>query len=236
MSSIVHTKILAEHDRYRTNLQVLRGIATLEVMKGMIVLLAAVGILLMVRREDPWYIADGLLRLLHISPDHHFAQVFLDWADSLTNAKIWTVAAAALSYPVLRFIEAYGLWYARAWAEWIALISGALYLPFEIYKLVHRQSLFHVAVLLINLAVVFYMAYALKTGQNTHHHIHPQVMTALSVRRKATLDEFLAILLDGDRHFLLGPMVLIGSVQNICGRHRWINGHCVAANSAHFGR
>jgi uncharacterized membrane protein (DUF2068 family) len=174
MSSIVHTKILAEHDRYRTNLQVLRGIATLEVMKGMIVLLAAVGILLMVRREDPWYIADGLLRLLHISPDHHFAQVFLDWADSLTNAKIWTVAAAALSYSVLRFIEAYGLWYARAWAEWIALISGALYLPFEIYKLVHRQSLFHVAVLLINLAVVFYMAYALKTGQNTHHHIHPQ--------------------------------------------------------------
>jgi uncharacterized membrane protein (DUF2068 family) len=174
MSSIVHTKILAEHDRYRTNLQVLRGIATLEVMKGMIVLLSAVGILLMVRREDPWYIADGLLRLLHISPDHHFAQVFLDWADSLTTAKIWTVAAAALSYSVLRFIEAYGLWYARAWAEWIALISGTLYLPFEIYKLVHRQSLFHVSVLLINLAVVFYMAYALKTGQSTHHHIRHQ--------------------------------------------------------------
>jgi uncharacterized membrane protein (DUF2068 family) len=138
----------------------------------MIVLLAAVGILLMMRREDPWDIADGLLRLLHISPDHHFAQVFLDWADSLTIAKIWTVAAAALSYSVLRFIEAYGLWYARAWAEWIALISGTLYLPFEIYKLIHRQNLFHVSVLLINLAVVFYMAYALKTGQSTHRIKH----------------------------------------------------------------
>ena len=173
MNSIVHTKILTARDRYRTNLQVLRGIATLEVTKGMIVLLAAVGILLVVRREDPWDIADGLLRLLHISPDHHFAQVFLDWADSLTNAKLWTVAGAALAYSVLRFIEAYGLWYARAWAEWIALISGMLYLPFEIYKLIHKQSLFHVSVLLINLAVVFYMAYALKTGQSTHH-IHQQ--------------------------------------------------------------
>ena len=81
MNSIVHTKILTARDRYRTNLQVLRGIATLEVTKGMIVLLAAVGILLVVRREDPWDIADGLLRLLHISPDHHFAQVFLDWAE-----------------------------------------------------------------------------------------------------------------------------------------------------------
>ena len=172
MNSIVHTKILTAHDRYRTNLQVLRGIATLEVTKGMIVLLAAIGILLMVRSEDPWDIADGLLRLLHISPDHHFAQVFLDWADSLTTAKLWTVAAAALAYSVLRFIEAYGLWYARAWAEWIALISGTLYLPFEMYKLIHKQSLFHVSVLLINLAVVFYMAYALKTGAGTHHIRH----------------------------------------------------------------
>jgi|ERR1700733_5510688 len=173
MSSIVHTKILTAHDRYKANLQVLRGIATLELTKGMIVLLAAAGILLMVRREDPWDIADGLLRLLHISPDHHFAQVFLDWADSLTTAKLWTVAAVALAYSILRFIEAYGLWYARAWAEWIALISGALYLPFEIYKVIHRQNLFHVSLLLINLAVVFYMAYVLKTGQSTHR-IHHQ--------------------------------------------------------------
>jgi uncharacterized membrane protein (DUF2068 family) len=65
-------------------------------------------------------------------------------------------------------VEAYGLWYARAWAEWIALISGALYLPFEIYKVAHRQSLFHVSILLLNLAVVFYMIYALKTGTSLH--------------------------------------------------------------------
>src|ERR1700689_789570 len=168
MSSIVHTKIVTACDKHDTNLQVLRGIATLELTKGMIVLLAAIGILLMMRREDPWDIADGLPQLLHISPDHHFAQVFLDWADSLTTAKIWTVAAVGVSYSVLRFVEAYGLWYARAWAEWIALISGAIYLPFEIYKVIPRQSLFHISVLLINVAVVLYMVYELKTGESLH--------------------------------------------------------------------
>src|ERR1700682_6674562 len=137
MSSIVHTKIVSACDKHNANLPVLRGIATLEVTKGMIVLLAACGILLMVHREDPWDIADGLLRLLHISPDHHFAQVFLDWADSLTEKKVWAVAGVGASYSLLRFVEAYGLWYAKAWAEWIALISGTLYLPFEIYKVVH---------------------------------------------------------------------------------------------------
>ncbi|SRR5208282_2091032 len=169
MSSIVHSKIAPADAQHGASLQVLRGIATLELAKGMIVLLAACGVLLLVRREDPWDIADGLLRLLHISPDHHFAQVFLDWADSLTSAKIWTVAAAALSYSILRFLEAYGLWYARAWAEWIALISGSLYLPFEIYKLIHKQNLFHISVFLVNVAIVLYMIYALKTGDSIHH-------------------------------------------------------------------
>ena len=169
MSSIVHSKIAPADAQHGASLQVLRGIATLELAKGMIVLLAACGILLLMQREDPRDIADGLLRLLHISPDHHFAQVFLDWADSLTSAKIWTVAAAALSYSVLRFLEAYGLWYARAWAEWIALISGSLYLPFEIYKLIHKQNLFHISVFLVNVAIVLYMIYALKTGESIHH-------------------------------------------------------------------
>jgi uncharacterized membrane protein (DUF2068 family) len=154
---------------HRGSLPVLRMVASLELAKGMIVLLAACGVLLLIRREDPWDVADSLLKLLHISPDHHFAQVFLDWADSLTAARIWTVAGAALAYSVLRFVEAFGLWYARAWAEWIALISGAIYLPFEIYKVIHRQNLFHVSVLLVNVAIVLYMVYELKTGESLHH-------------------------------------------------------------------
>lgn len=153
-----------QHD---VNLQVLRGVASFELAKGLIVLAAAFGILFLVGK-DPWDIADSLLHLLHISPDHHFAQVFLDWADTLTASKLWAVAGAAAGYSILRFTEAYGLWHARAWAEWIALVSGAVYLPFEVYKLVHRQSLFHISVLVINLAIVVYMAYLLKTGQSIH--------------------------------------------------------------------
>jgi uncharacterized membrane protein (DUF2068 family) len=168
MSSIVQPKVGAAESEHGANLQVLRAVATIELTKGLIVLLSACSVLLLVHKEDPWDIADGLLRLLHISPDHHFAQAFLDWADSLTEAKVWAVAAVALAYSVLRFLEAYGLWYARAWAEWIALISGTLYLPFEIYKLIRHASLFHIGVLLVNLAVVLYMVYALRTGGSLH--------------------------------------------------------------------
>jgi uncharacterized membrane protein (DUF2068 family) len=167
MGSTVHSRAAAAPHQHDHTLQALRGIATLELAKGLVVLLAAAAILFLMHK-DPWDVADGLLHLLHISPDGHFAQRFLDWADTLTDAKLWAVAGAALAYSILRFFEAYGLWYARAWAEWIALISGSLYLPYEIYKLVHRQTLFHISVLVINLAIVLYMAYLLKTGKGIH--------------------------------------------------------------------
>ena len=41
----------------------------------------------------------------------------------------------------------------------VALISGAIYLPYEIRLLAHRMTLFHVSVFLINLAIVAFMFY-----------------------------------------------------------------------------
>lgn len=166
MSLAAHSKLAPEAEEHLAQLGVLRGIATFEMAKGLVVLLAAIGVALLMQKEDPWDIADGLLRLLHISPDHRLAQLFLDWADSLTDAKVYAVAGVAAAYSFLRFLEAYGLWYARAWAEWIALISGAMYLPFEVYNLAHRLSWIHVVVLAINLAIVLYMIYLLKTGKS----------------------------------------------------------------------
>jgi len=167
MGSTAHGRAEAVPHQHDHTLQALRGIATLELAKGLVVLLAAIAVLFLVH-QDPWDVADGLLHLLHISPDGHFAQRFLDWADTLTDAKLWAVAGTALAYSTLRFFEGYGLWHAKAWAEWIALISGSLYLPYEIYKLIHRQSLLHISVLAINVVIVVYMAYLLKTGKGIH--------------------------------------------------------------------
>jgi uncharacterized membrane protein (DUF2068 family) len=138
--------------------KVLRAVASLELSKGLIVLAAGFGVLFLLHK-DTAEMAENLLHLLHISPDHHFAHIFLRWADSLTDRKLWAVSGVATTYSTLRFVEAYGLWKARAWAEWIALVSGALYLPIEIHEILRRVNLFHVSLLLVNLAVVFYMMY-----------------------------------------------------------------------------
>jgi uncharacterized membrane protein (DUF2068 family) len=133
-------------------------VASVEFLKGLLVLLAGFGVLSLVHR-DAWDVAESFLEWLHISPETHYAQVFLNLADQVTDKKVWAVAIGALAYSSLRFAEAYGLWGARPWAEWLAMISGAIYLPFEAFELVRKPDLVRLAILLINLAVVLYMVF-----------------------------------------------------------------------------
>jgi uncharacterized membrane protein (DUF2068 family) len=140
---------------HRTRIQALRTIAAMEFAKGVAVLAAAVSLYWV----DPTDVVGSFLDFLHISPDHHLAQVLLRSADSLSNASLKSIILFACLYSGLRFAESFGLWRARAWAEWVALVSGAIYLPFEVYKLAHKVSLLHISILLINLAVVAFMFY-----------------------------------------------------------------------------
>lgn len=146
-----------EHE-HNAQLKALRAVASLEFLKGIVVLLAGCGVLSLMHR-DVWGVADSLLGFLHISPDHRYAQIFLNWADDVTDTKLLMIACGAFAYSVLRFFEAYGLWRARPWAEWLAMISGAVYVPFEVFDLVHKPTLIRGSILLINLVVVAYMVY-----------------------------------------------------------------------------
>ena len=152
---VSHAKAAERHRRRAA----LRAVASLELAKGLVVLLLGFGAVSLVHK-DAWDAAEALLRFLHVNPDHHhYAQVFLNLADNVTDKKLWALAAGAAAYSTVRFVEAYGLWLERTWAEWFALISGALYVPFEVYEVVRRTTAIHVAVLLINLVIVFYMLY-----------------------------------------------------------------------------
>jgi uncharacterized membrane protein (DUF2068 family) len=83
----------------------------------------------------------------------------MDAATRVSDARLWTIAAAALSYASVRFIESWGLWNRRVWAEWFALLSGAMYLPWEILKVSERADWERIAVLAINLIIVAYMLF-----------------------------------------------------------------------------
>lgn len=135
-----------------------RTVATIEFTKGVIVFLAGLGLFSM-RHRDIWGIAESFLEFVHANPHHRYVGVFIDLVSKISDVRLWKIAAVASVYTILRFVEAFGLWYALAWAEWLAAISGAIYVPFEVADLIRKPTPFRLLVLLVNLAIVLYMLY-----------------------------------------------------------------------------
>ena len=138
----------------------LRTVAFVEALKGVLALLVAYTFIRMLRHDvDFENAAEHLLSFLHIGLQHHWSQELLIAADKLSDTRIATVLGLAIAYATLRFFEGYGLWKQRIWAEWLAIISGAIYIPVEVYKLARRPSQWHVGILTVNVLVVLYIAW-----------------------------------------------------------------------------
>jgi uncharacterized membrane protein (DUF2068 family) len=151
----------------RRQRRVLQTVATIEFVKGIFVALMGICALLLVHK-DAWLYAESLLAVFHISTDRRIAQMFLDFADNVTDAKLWAAAWLAFAYSTLRFIEGYGLWRCRTWAEWVAAVSGTLLLPLEVRELFRRVTLLRCGVLIVNVAVVLYMVYVIMANRREH--------------------------------------------------------------------
>ncbi|AAF84024.1 hypothetical protein XF_1214 [Xylella fastidiosa 9a5c] len=63
-------------------------------------------------------------------------------------------AVVMLAYGVLHLIESWGLWRVKAWASFLGCVSAAIYLPFDIYAIIHHPGWPSWSVLAINLLVV----------------------------------------------------------------------------------
>jgi len=157
MSPSHHAGIPASrHDHHRG----LRAVAILEAAKGVLVLLAAFGFFEIIHHNvDLDAIAGNLLYFFHVNPNLRISHVVMRLAARMMDADVLTVLTIATAYSSLRFVEAYGLWRARVWAEWLAIVSGAIYLPFEIYRLIRRPTPTHWIILLVNIGVVAYIVW-----------------------------------------------------------------------------
>jgi len=69
------------------------------------------------------------------------------------------VAIGAIAYALLEGSEGVGLAMRRRWAEYLTVIATGLLIPYELYEVIRHVTLFKVGALLLNLAVVGYLAY-----------------------------------------------------------------------------
>lgn len=146
----------------------IRTVAVFEAVKGLIVVAAGFGLLSLIH-HDAQHIAEQLVRHMHLDPARRYPRVFIEAAARLNDIHLWVLAVLAGGYATLRLVEAWGLWYQRAWAEWLAAVSGGIYLPFEVYELTHGVNALRMTTFIANLLVVTVMVNALRARRRDRH-------------------------------------------------------------------
>ena len=129
-------------------------IALVEGGKGLLALLGASG-LEIVGPDSLQRWVELLINKFQFNPDHG---AFAWLLRSINPESLHFTAAAIALYGVLHLVEAFGLSRARAWASWLGCITASLYIPFEVHALVGHPGWLEVAVLTINLIVVWVLA------------------------------------------------------------------------------
>ncbi|MGC3964788.1 MAG: DUF2127 domain-containing protein [Rhodocyclaceae bacterium] len=144
----------------------LRLIALFEAAKGGIVLVAGFGLLTLIH-ADLQTVAENLVRHSHLNPASHYPRIFIDTAAHTSNSSLWLLALLAAMYSIMRLVEAYGLWFARRWAEWFAVLSAGTFIPVEIYELSRHASAIRGGVLALNILIVIYLSRSLWGERDT---------------------------------------------------------------------
>jgi uncharacterized membrane protein (DUF2068 family) len=98
---------------------------------------------------------------LNLNSGHNFVvQLLLKALLLVGNFNHTTLLAiGAIAYALLEGTEGVGLAMRRRWAEYLTVIATGILIPYEAYEVIHRPTLFKVGALLLNLAVVGYLAY-----------------------------------------------------------------------------
>jgi len=113
-----------------------------------------------------------ILHLLRLNPERKF------WADlavrvgALNEAKVLWAAAGTLIYSLFSLVEGVGLIFRIPWAGYLAIAESAFFIPIEVYELVHGFSWAIVAILGLNVLIVWYLFQNRHRLFRHHHHHH----------------------------------------------------------------
>jgi len=98
-----------------------------------------------------------LFRDLGFNVTHSKLYVLVQHALTLSPKTVTVLAIAAVVYALLEVAEGVGLWLARRWGEYLAMVATSLGLPLEIYDLTRKVSVTALVLLALNLVLVLYL-------------------------------------------------------------------------------
>ena len=155
-------------DPPRTRL-VLRLIAVERTLRGLLLLAAGIYLLFHLS-TDFGQLAERIVRRIDIDPRQHFFHRIVARLHRLHAHELKIAGIAAIGYGALELVEGTGLWLDQLWAEYLTVIATSLLIPLELYELAVRPGPWKAVGLLLNVAIVVYLARALKRRVRSSSH------------------------------------------------------------------
>lgn len=93
---------------------------------------------------------------------------------AISPAVLNWIAIGLLVYAAIQLTESVGLWLAQIWGEYFAVIASSVFLPVEVWEIVHTPTILKVVVLVVNVAAVVWLIvskrlFGVRGGQAAHH-------------------------------------------------------------------
>ena len=118
--------------------------------------------------EDLRLAFERFLHWVRLDPEHQFFADLGLKLQAITPSSLRWIASGTLLYGVLLLVESLGMMFRVFWAAWLAIGETAFFIPIEIYHLMSKFSPVVFIILLINVAVVWYLV---KNRNRLFHHI-----------------------------------------------------------------
>jgi uncharacterized membrane protein (DUF2068 family) len=120
--------------------------------------------------NDLPYEYQRLLHFLGLNADRRFFARLGTQIGTLTEGKVLWAAAWTLAYSLFSLVEGIGLMLRVSWAGWLAIGESAFFIPVEICDLIyHRFSITVVAIMGINILIVWYLLKNREQFFRQHH-------------------------------------------------------------------
>src|SRR3569832_1533151 len=121
----------------------LAAIAVFKLVKGVLLFLLGLW-LLKLMHADIATLFSHLIETLHLNADSRIIHALVLKVDALQPHSVLVAGLVSLGYAGLLLLEGIGLWLERSWAAYLTVISTSLLLPFELYEVIDRVSMFRV--------------------------------------------------------------------------------------------
>lgn len=102
------------------------------------------------------------LTWVHLDPQHGHTAAILEKLSLMQSETLRHVGLGFFIYSGVLLIEALGLWFDRAWAEWLVIVVASTLIPFELYELAKHLTAARVSALTVNLVIVAALAWRLR--------------------------------------------------------------------------